>query len=193
MGSLLPRIQRRERKSHERATRALYGLRVDALCVPFKRLEEGSLRVSRGLIENRTSEELPRYNGLALLAEAVAAVDGPVAARFEGYLGILTALGADDRVHFAGSATATATAVATATAAAATAASGFLGSATRRAALGFVREPELVVTFLFSGREDEAAAALNAAQILVCEFHMLPALGKTVKMPPRTIGENQAY
>jgi hypothetical protein len=117
--------------------------------------------------------------GLALLGETVAAVYRPVAAGLEGDLGLLSALGASYRVHFARSAAAAA--VATTTAAATTTVTrGFLGSATGRAALGLICEPELVVTFLLSGRENEAAAAFNAGKILVCKFHLIPVLGKTV-------------
>ena len=131
---------------------------------------------------------LQRNSGLALLTETVAAVDRTVTARFEGDLSLLSALCTRCRMHFA-TATAATTTVATTATAASTAAGGFLGSATWRATLGFVGETELVVAFLLCARENETSATFDAGQIFVREFHMLPTLGKTIKMLPRTIGE----
>ena len=124
---------------------------------------------------------------LALLAETVAAVNRSVAARLERDLGVLSALGACYRMHF----TRSAAAVATTTPTAATVTPGCLFcSATRGAPLGLICEAQLVVTFLFAGRKYETAVTLNAGQVFVCEFHMYPILGKTIKMLPRTIRGN---
>src|SRR6266545_7515568 len=97
-----------------------------------------------------------------LLAKAVAAVDGPVPARAEGYLCVLTALSADGVVHFALAAVATAAAVAAAAVATVVAAAaGAPVLAAGRAALGLVCVALFAVVLLVVRAERERLVAVE--------------------------------
>jgi len=91
---------------------------------------------------------------LKLLSEAIAAVDGTIAARFEGNLAGTAATGADCVEHLAGFA-----------------AAGILltGGAARLATLRLVGETLLGVEFLLAGSEGEVLAAVFADQSFVAE------------------------
>ena len=89
-----------------------------------------------------------------LLSEAIAAVNGTIAARFEGNLAGSAATGADRIEHLAGFAAA---------------GSLLTGRAARLAALRFVRKALLGVEFLLAGSEGEVLAAVFANQGFVAE------------------------
>jgi hypothetical protein len=94
--------------------------------------------------------------GVSDLAVAIAAVYRFVAARFEGDLGFLTALGAFGREHLAG------TAAATWCRAAAAAALGFSFLPASRTAFGFIGITLGMIEFLLVSREGEGCAAVSA-------------------------------
>jgi hypothetical protein len=109
-----------------------------------------------------------------LLSETIAAVHGPVSARLERHAGGFSACGADGVEHLLAPA---AHPAATPTAAASTAAAGgFLGRATRRAALGLVRKPELSKAFLLPGREREGRPTIHTRQLLVAVHALNPKI-----------------
>jgi hypothetical protein len=99
--------------------------------------------------------------------EAVSAVDGPVAARLEGYLGGLTAVAADDIEELA---LGTGSAVVGHAAAGVTFALVTSEGATGAAALWFT-EAAAGVELLVLGAKDKFLAAVGAGQGLVCERH----------------------
>src|SRR6185295_18014202 len=129
-------------------------------------------------------------SGSALLAEAVAAVDGTVAARLERKIGLLAAGGAGGHEDFTGS-----LAEAAGAGRAVTGRTAFAGGpepargagpaaavvvphprdlAADHAPLGLIPESELRVMFLLLGGEDEIFVAVLALQRLVCEWHDPP-------------------
>ena len=89
----------------------------------------------------------------AMVREAVAAVDGLVATRLEGNLGLLAAVRADGGEHF--------------TLRAGVAVGGAERSAALRATARLVLEALLGVELLFGSRENEFGAAFTAGQRLV--------------------------
>ena len=102
-----------------------------------------------------------------MLAEAVAAVDGPVSTREERDFGALAALCAGDGVHFAGPVT---TAV-TVGGAIAAAPAGTPVRATAGTALGFVCVALFGVVLLIVRSERERAVAVHTGQGLVLITH----------------------
>jgi hypothetical protein len=112
----------------------------------------------------------------ATALEAIAAVDGLVAAREERHFGRLSALAAGRLVHLAsGSAAAagaTATAIAAAVTAAISAAAGstlrLTGRAAFRATVGLILEAFAREKLLFARAKDELAVAINAVQGFIC-------------------------
>src|SRR6516162_4132004 len=125
---------------------------------------------------------------LPLLAEAVAAVDGAVAAGLEGEVGLLSAGGAGGHEDLAR----TLAEAARASGARRAALSGRAEAARRpgpaaavvvphprhlaadHAPLGLIPQPEFCVVFLLFGGEDEVFVAVFALQRLVCEWHDPP-------------------
>ena len=100
-----------------------------------------------------------------LLAEAVTAINGPVAPGPERDFGILAALGADSREHFPAPAAEPAAAAEPAVAESAAAAATPVGSASlsaRRTPLRLVGVAFVRMILLVIGRENERGTALNA-------------------------------
>jgi hypothetical protein len=120
------------------------------------------------------SERLAVRTAAAL--EAIAAVDGLIAAREERHFGRLTALAAGRLVHLASGSAATAgttaTAVAAAVAAAISAAAGstlrLTGRTAFRATVGLVLEAFAREKLLFARAKDKLAVAINAVQGFIC-------------------------
>src|SRR6185503_5350260 len=130
-------------------------------------------------------------HGGSLLREAVAAVDGTVAARLERELGLLAALGADRREELARDAAGPAAAV-PCPAPRGAALPLPLRLAAGRAALGLVLVPERLMQFLFRDGVGEVLTALHALQRLVRErrhtgfpFLFAPVPRKTKKPETR--------
>jgi hypothetical protein len=113
----------------------------------------------------RLSAELPIRG--AARCEAIAAVDGLVAARLERHFGRLSALAARRLEHLAATAArrsaAAASAVASATAAAAGSALGLAGRTAFRATIRLVLEAFAREELLFAGAKNELAVTINAA------------------------------
>ena len=108
-------------------------------------------------------------------AEAVAAVDGPIAAWPEGHHGLVATLGADYRIHLSRTVLVH-TAAATATA---TALFGATDCPAAPAPFGLVPKPACLEKFLFPYGEDELAATLYADQGFVRQCHWVTSLARS--------------
>src|SRR5439155_7306360 len=108
---------------------------------------------------------------LRLLAEAVAAVDGPVAAGQKRHLCLLAALGAGYRVHFALPATVAATAVSAVTVPATVASAGTAVGAATGTALRLVRVALFgVVLLVFAAKRERSAAVLTGKCLVLIAY-----------------------
>jgi hypothetical protein len=103
-----------------------------------------------------------------MLGEAVPAVNRAVTSGLEGYLSLLAAVGADHRIHLAGTIATTTTT---------TAASAPARLPAGGTALGLVGEAPAGVVLLILRRERELGSALDAGQGLVCIRHSTTSFG----------------